>query len=530
MSKLENLMTLGLVAALLSVTGVQRAKAQDSSTPTDASSQSQTQEPAPAYGQENPPPAVTENPPLSGLDIPSLEPNAAPLSYLQPGATVSESADSNAENTVGGGTPASVSRALGSVTMQRLWSHYDLALDYMGGVGYYDLPGEGLKALQQMDFDQKITWKRGEFNLRDSFSYLPEGNFGAAYGSLGSQGIASLGTTAFSSFWGGSALGTLGLVSRILNVSLADLSEYVSPKSAITAAAGYGFSHFYGNLPANALGTQVTTPAQFIGSSQYSAQLAYNRVLSSHTQAALMYGYQNFSFSAVGTSFHSHLIQLMYGHRISGRMDLLIAAGPQITDIGLSESACTVFGASIANCSADGGTVMTTVFGDRRLGVAGRARLRYQFPKLSLEAQYERFETSGSGIFAGAQTDNAVLSASRPLSRVWSLNADLGYSRNSRLVSLTAAQQQTCVPEGQPNSGNLPVCPGINANTYAYGFVGLALHRAFGHNFHGFASYQFNELSFDNSYCAGLPDCSRISNRHVVTIGLDWTPRPIRLD
>ncbi len=59
------------------------------------------------------------------------------------------------------------------MTLQRLWSHYDLALDYIGGVGYYNLTGEGFVALQQMDIDQKITWKRGELSLRDSFSYLP---------------------------------------------------------------------------------------------------------------------------------------------------------------------------------------------------------------------------------------------------------------------------------------------------------------------------------------------------------------------
>ena len=46
---------------------------------------------------------VSENPPLSGLDLPSLEPHAAPLSYLQPGATFSESAESNAGNVAGGG-------------------------------------------------------------------------------------------------------------------------------------------------------------------------------------------------------------------------------------------------------------------------------------------------------------------------------------------------------------------------------------------------------------------------------------------
>jgi hypothetical protein len=72
-------------------------------------------------------------------------------------------------------------------------------------------------------------------------------------------------------------------------------------------------------------------------------------------------------------------------------------------------------------------------------------------------------------------------------------------------------------------------CPGVNANVYQHGFVGGGVHRMFGRTLLGFASYQFNKLLFDSSYCGPVP-CDRASNRQVVTIGLDWTPRPIRLD
>src|SRR5579864_7094259 len=165
--------------------------------------------------------------------------------------------------------------------MKKLWSHYDLALDYMGGVGYYSVSGQGFESLQQMDLDQKITWKRGQLSLRDSFSYLPEGNFGGSYGSMGSQGIATLGNTAFGGFWGGSSLGNLGLVPRVLNVSLADMTQNLSARSAVTLAGGYAFTHFYG---------KDVTGASFIGSSQSTAQFGYNRSLTSNTQIALAYG------------------------------------------------------------------------------------------------------------------------------------------------------------------------------------------------------------------------------------------------
>ena len=167
------------------------------------SSGSQTpQQPVAAYGQETAPSTpINENPPLSGLDLPSLQEHAAPLSYLQPGATFSESASTNIGNSVGGSDFGSITRGLGTLTLRRLWSHYDLALDYMGGFGYYNKAGIGWRQLQSMGVAQKIEWKRGQLSLRDNFSYLPEGNFGAPYGSLGSVGIAGMGGAMTSSFW-----------------------------------------------------------------------------------------------------------------------------------------------------------------------------------------------------------------------------------------------------------------------------------------------------------------------------------------
>jgi len=513
MSKLQTVWTLGMLACALS-----GAWAQDSSKPpsTGAAPQSGQQEPTPAYGQENAPPPISENPPLSGLDLPSLEPHAAPLSYLQPGATFSESAESNGGGVPGGGGVTSVTRALGSAILRRLWSNYDLALDYVGGVAYYNLPGQGFESLQQMDLDQKITWKRGQLSLRDSFSYLPEGNFGGSYGSLGSQGIASLGNTGFGGFWGGSSLGNLGLAPRILNVSLADISEDLSSRSAITAAGGYAFTHFYGT---------DTEGNSFIGSSQVSAQVGYNRILTSHTQIALVYGYQGFDFSVLGTAFHSHIIEGLYGHRISGRMDFLVGAGPQMTFIDTQSAVCSDPTIPAFFCQIAGDALIPTTIKNTKLGVAAQARLRYQFPKTSLDLEFQRFETSGSGLFAGAQSNIVRLSASRPLSRVWGAFVDIGYSSNGLVQPLSEQQLMECY---NPQTSQA-ACPANDATSYSYGFVGGGLHRALGRDFHVYISYQFNELAFDQSFCTSSP-CNRISNRSVATFGLDWTPRPIRID
>jgi hypothetical protein len=500
--------------------------AQDTSAPaaTAAGQAEQQPGPVPAYGQENTPLTTTENPPLSGIDLPSLEPNAAPLSYLQPGATVSETVDSNALNLIGNSTHvSSITRALGSLTLRRLWSHYDLALDYVGGAAFYSLQGKSAKLLQQMDVDQKIRWRRGALSLRDSFSYLPEGNFGASYGSAGSMGIGSLGNASFGAFFGGSTLGSFGLAPRIVNVSVADVQESLSPRSSVTAAGAYAFTHFYGS--------DVSSGTPFLGVKQISAQAGYNHLVSAHTQLALVYGYQGFDYSVAGMAFHSHVVQAMYGHRITGRMDFLIAAGPQLTVIDSQSAVCANPNLPANSiCVLFGNALIPITNHQTKLGVAGQFHLRYRFPRTSYDLSYQRYETGGSGLFAGAQSDIARLGMNHSLSRVWNLFADLGYSHNSRLQSLSAQQLATCVFSGQQNPTGLPLCPGVNANTFQYGFFGAGLHRQFGHDFHGYAAYQFNRLAFDNTYCAGLVNCGNTSNRHSLTFGLDWTPRPMRLD
>ena len=490
--------------------------AQDNTTP--PSDSQAPEQPVPAYGQENAPPPINENPPLSGLDLPSLQEHAAPLSYLQPGATFSESANTNIGNTLGGNTYGSISRGLGTLELKRLWSHYDLALDYMGGVSYYNEGGVGWRQLQNLAVDQKIQWKRGQLSLRDSFAYLPEGNFGASYGSLGSVGIAGIGGGALGSFYGANTFGALGLTPRIVNVSLAELSENLNPKSAVTATGAYAFTHFYGD---------DVSGASFIGSSQVSAQGGYNRILTPHTQVAAVYGYQGFDFSIAGTAFHSHVVQGMYGHRISGRMDLLLGAGPQLTLIDTQSQVCSDPTIPPPDCQFFGDTLQPVTIRNRQLGVAAQARLRYRVSKNSFNLGYERFVTSGGGLFTGAQTDMIRFGVEHPLSRVWNLSMDLGYSHNNRLQPLTPQQIQACMT-GAQNSQN--ACPANDASTYNSGFAGAALHRYFGRQWHGFVSYQFNELAFDNSFCASNTPCNRISNRQVVTVGLDWTPRPIRID
>ena len=120
-----------------------------------APDESQRNTPPAAFGQETPPVVVNENPPISGLDQPSLEPNIQPRSMLLGGVEASESLDSNIGSDA---RPAlhTVTRGLGGLTLQRLWNRYQLAAAYVGGVGYYNRAGNGLKQIHELQAQQTV--------------------------------------------------------------------------------------------------------------------------------------------------------------------------------------------------------------------------------------------------------------------------------------------------------------------------------------------------------------------------------------
>jgi hypothetical protein len=497
MNKAETILMVGLVLGT-GIAGAQNGTGQPPAT-----------SPVPAYGQETPAAPVSENPPISAIDLPGLEPHAAPESFLLAGLHFSESLDSNEGNELGGSSFGAVTRALGGVTLQRLWKRYDLAMDYVGGIADYTRSNIGVQLLQQLDIDNRINWKRGQFAIRDSFSYLPEGTFGGgSYGGMGFGGAGLLGASAFggqsNTFFGGTEI-SLGVTPRLMNLGMADVVEQLTPKSAITGAASYGLAHFFGNVE-----TAEGENLSFIGSREYTATVAYDRILNSRNQVALSYGYQVFNFVDVGTELNVSVIQAMYGHRVSGRMDFLISAGPQFINISSFAPICTDLSLPVSQCPPS--EILDIPLKTNYVGLAGRMLLRYRLPKTGVTFSVQRFVTDGSGLFAGSETTTAHLEATRPVGHNWDAYAYLGFSKNTRLETAASA---------------------VNANSYTDGYAGLGVHRQMGRSIRAFVSYQFNELGFDNS--CPLPGtsgtaCSHISSRQIGTVGVDWTMRPVRLD
>jgi hypothetical protein len=295
---------------------------------------------------------------------------------------------------------------------------------------------------------------------------------GVAAGSGGlTQGLGS----AAGGIFGAGQLASVGQEPRITNSAVVDVVQSVSPRSSFTLAGSYGLVHFTNNTTG------------LVDSNQAAGQAAYDRTISRTDQVAIAYAVQEFRFPQnAGSSSLTQRVHFIYGHRVSGRMDFVIGAGPQITQ------------------------TQNPIYGSNTyISASGNVRLRYRFTRTSTELQYRHFNNNGSGYFLGASSDLATLSASRSLGRVWEGRTDCGFAYSRELGLHTN------------------VTP---ATSNQHFFAGAAVHRHIGRYYRGFISYQYSRISFNNTVCVGTGNCGRTSNRQVGAIGFEWYPRPIRLD
>ncbi len=425
---------------------------------------------------------ISPNPPVSGLDEPALEPALTPRSFFQPGLHVSQSLDSNAFGAAAANVQG-ISRLLGSASLQRVWKRYDVAGDYIGGIGLYGR-NASVKQIHALTASETALWRTGQASLREIFSYLPEGSFGfGSYGGVGGFSLSGYGLGGSALFGGGSnflgsgQLASLGQVPRITSLVSANVNQYLSPRTAVTVVGSYALVHFTGN------------PVGYIDSRQASGQLGVSHVLGPKDQVGASYGYQHFLFpQAGGGNFDTQVLNLIYGHAITGRLSVVVAGGPQVT---------------IINAGAGNGSTRT-------VSGSGRISVKYLLKGIDTSATYEHLNTSGSGLFYGATTNVFRASMNRHLGHVWSAFGDMGYSHNARIQQIFIL--------------------GTNASSFQFGFVGGGVRRPIGRDYNVFASYQFNSFAYDSSFCLGVPNCHTTSFRHIFNFGVDWRPRPIRLD
>jgi len=477
----------------------------------DASSSGQAQDSGAPPAATGPSEQNLENPPLSGLDKPRAEPAFGGRSYLVPGLQISEGVDSNPTEATNGSADT-VTRVLGSVDLQKLWRKYQVGLDYVGGEAAYTGPvPAGVDRFYQVHTlasDQRIPWRTGQIAVRDTFDYLPQGTFGFdSYGGVGSfTSSLGLGTTGTGlgggiaggipgGLFGGGQFGSFGFEPRIENLSVIDVAQELSTRATVTLGGGYDFTNFLSSGSSN----KGIHP---INSEQATGQVGYNRILSHKDQVGVLYAFQEFHFPTAGSgTIEIHVWNGLYGHRVTGKLNFVVGGGPEVVVIRTPPFSFFLLG-----------IFPITIPGSTKTSVSATANVALDYTwsaRTTFSLAFMRYTTAGSGFFAGANTDAVRVSGSHGFARKWTASADVGYSYNSRLQ-------------------NLPSSPTTTAASYQYWYLGASMRRQLGPHFDAFATYQFNEFAAGSCGTSGTL-CGR-HQQYIAVLGLNWHPRPIRLD
>jgi hypothetical protein len=435
--------------------------------------------PAPAFGQ-NAPVLNPENPPVTGLDEPGLDLRSSSRSFISPALQVSESVDTNGANQLDYHGAESVTHVLGALDLQQFWQKSDLFVEYLGGGAFYSSPYD-VRQLEAVGVEGVTRWRTGQVTVRDAFSYLPDGSFqiGSSGGTPGfglANGIGTGmqgGSLPGSHLFGSGLYGSVGNTPRITNTAILDAVQAISPVAAITVAGGFSDAHFFD--PTSVL----------INSDQVTVEGGYSRLLNRHDQIGLIYAFQLFQFPQdTGGQIYVHIVNVRWSHTITGKLNLIAGAGPQYTEL------------------EQGGYI-------KNWSLSARVQLRYRMGHASLTASYEKFTSAGSGFYVGSNVQEARLGYTRPLGRTWEFYGDLGYSHNARIQL----------------AGNA-----IQAGSYDDGFGSVILRKHLGRSYEFFGSYRYGEEAFSSPISVPGAGSGRINQRQIGSVGLEWHPKPTRIE
>ena len=409
--------------------------------------------------------------PLTGLQYAGIGYPEFRHSYWAPGVQVADTAQSNGES----GWSNTVFLA-GNVSVYEARAHSRLTLNYSGG-GYFGTNNQGQGTYQQLGFSQSFDWKRWQLQFFDQFSYLPTTEFG--FGGLSNIGIPGIGGSLSP---GAPGLGNTyipdqGILSshgpRFSNSFATQVTYAISARSSVTLNGSYGFLRFVdsGNVDND----------DEIGS------IGYNYVLSKKDTIGVLYRFTAYHFAGQPQAIGDHAFNLAYGRKITGRMALSLFAGPEITR----------FRIPVQNKR-------------QRNGVSVGASLSYGFSNGGVTLSYSHATNGGGGVLAGGYGDEASLSGTRQVTRVWLARANIGYSRIHGFTPIIATP-----------TINEPV-PGFNSF-----YLGAGLDRPIGRNANlsfGYTAYIENTNAGVCALCTGG---TRV--QHQFSVGLQWHTRPFVL-
>jgi hypothetical protein len=420
---------------------------------------------------------------LTGIQDLSLGMPATNHSYWQPHVDVSSAVDSNPLTANGGTGWTTFTSVSGGIDLHRNSGNSMLTLSYVGGGSFSNDSSVSNGILQGLNFSERLSYRRYVLSFFDQLMYAPQTSFGAA-GIPNGPTLPGGGTLGFGNGYtpGQSVLTARG--QRLTNFSGGEMDVLLTPRTSLTFVGGYSLLNSsddsqlnYGNVILSA---------------------GYNYQLSRQNTIGLSYQYSSFNYSNFNQSIKNNIISASFGRRITGKLAFQASGGPDIALIRMPLTAPPGTAGVEAASSSTG--YMTQVY------ASISAALQYQLKRASISAAYNHGVSGGSGVLAGAITDNFTGTVSRQVSRTFNVSGNAGYSRNRgiQIVGTTAPTNET----------------------FDYWFAGANVSHPLGRTMNVFLSYQLQYQNTGASVCTG-PGCAGSLTRNQVIFGFGWRKQPI---
>ena len=341
---------------------------------------------------------------------------------------------------------------------------------YAGGV-LVGTSNEKTTAYQSLSFSQVLSTQHWNLVVSDSVSYLPES---PAVGLSGVPGVGDLGVDPVSTVLG--ATPGLGILTtygpRVSNSTSGTVSRTLTGRISVQASGTYGFQRFIGDNSGEGTDTNI-----------YGGSVGLNYRLSARDAFSANYNYSEFTFSNSPYSFSAQGASLNYTRQWSPRLTTSVGGGPQISNASSSPALSGNF-----------------------ITFSAAASATYVSRTTAYSVSYSHGVNNGSGVIAGAVSDNVSLSAHRRFSGVWSVSGDVSYSRSS----------------------SLPIFTGYAFTSDAVAFSGQVT-RGFGRYFSGYGSYTLEHQSVGGSGVGADTPNAFSGLYQVVGLGITYSPRNILL-
>jgi hypothetical protein len=334
-----------------------------------------------------------------------------------------------------------------------------------------------------LNFYERLSYRRYVLSFFDQLQYAPQTAFGAA-GIPNGPTLPGGGTLGFGNGYtpGQSILTARG--QRVTNFSAGEVDVLLTPRTSLTFVGGYSLLDSVDDAQLN-YGDVIFTAG-------------YNYHISRQNTIGLSYQFSSINYSNFDQSIKTNVIYASYGRRVTGKLAFQVSAGPDIALIRMPLTTAPGTG---------GGTGSTPTGYMTQIYASVNTALQYQLSRVALSAAYNHGVSGGSGVLAGAVTDNVIGTASKQVSRALSLAWNIGYSRNRGLevAGTTTANQ-----------------------TFHYWFTGVNLSHPLGRTMNVFLGYQLQYQNTGASICTG-PGCGSSVTRNQITFGFGWRKQPVPL-